>query len=246
MNENSFRKDSLALETIKALNLPKLLWMKELDILRYITADVEVIRYRQAIFSEIERSPALYDILKSFKKYIRDLKDMSQKRSTMSQSTEDVLYSFAEIQFFIKVIRDITSRMEEISSGLKSPVMVELYEKLEKIMQDESFTKIIVYVEKIAGKMRYAKSVTLGLNLNAKFEVYEVGVVSINMEPHILSDWFGTPFNKGKAKDDGDNFKCFTPLVSTEKSNHLGQVIYRVLNTDLSRAVLKAHTTLLS
>ena len=43
LEDNSFRKDHTALVSVKALGLPRLLAMEELDILRLLTADPDVL-----------------------------------------------------------------------------------------------------------------------------------------------------------------------------------------------------------
>ena len=108
LEDNSFRKDHTALVSVKALGLPRLLAMEELDILRLLTADPDVLAYRQEIFRDLKENPALYDILKKLRDYLADLRDLSQKRAVMGSSTEDVLYSFGELKVFIDMILEIT------------------------------------------------------------------------------------------------------------------------------------------
>jgi len=97
------------------------------------------------------------------------------------------------------------------------------------------------YIDTILASMRFPRSMTIGVNLNARFEVYEAGVVSINSEYYVGSSVFTTLF--GKA---GDELRCSTPLVSGESSAAFSGAIYSVLNDAAAKALKKSRTMMLS
>lgn len=238
----TFRKDPGTLAAVKALGLPRLLAMEEMDILRLLTADRDVIAYRQAIFRDIRQNPALYGVLQKLRDYLADLRDLSQKRAAMGSSTEDVLYSFGELKVFIDMILDITAAAAEFRDGLTSRALLELIGTMERISADSSFPEVKGYVDRILAALRFPKSVTLGVNLNARFEPYEVGVVSINSEYFIGGGVFTAIF--GKTGEEG-GLRCSTPLVSGENTASFTTAIYNVINADIARSLKKARNMML-
>ncbi|MBQ2725067.1 MAG: hypothetical protein IJF78_05115 [Clostridia bacterium] len=243
LEDNSFRKDHTALTSVKALGLPRLLAMEELDILRLLTADPEVLAYRQEIFRDLKENPTLYDILKKLREYLADLRDLSQKRVATGSSTEDVLYSFGELKVFIDMILEITESVGHFRPQLTSRALIGLLDTMDKIRNDASFPEVKGYVDKILATLRFPRSVTLGVNLNARFEPYEVGVVSINNEYYIGGGLFSTMF--GKTAADG-GLRCNTPLVSGEAAASFSNAIYSVINADIARSLKKARSMMLA
>ncbi len=241
--DNTFRKDHTALTSVKALGLPRLLAMEELDILRLLTADPEVLAYRQEIFRDLKQNPPLYDILKKLRDYLADLRDLSQKRVAMGSSTEDVLYSFGELKVFIDMILEITEAVGEFRDRLTSRALTELLNTMDSIRDDPSFPEVKGYVDKILSTLRFPRSVTLGVNLNARFEPYEVGVVSINSDYYIGGGLFSAMFGKTAAEG---GLRCNTPLVNGEAAASFSNAIYSVINTDIARSLKKARSMMLA
>jgi len=239
--DTSFRKDDMTLHAIKALGLPRLLTMDALDILQFLSADPSVLSWRQAIFGDMKRIPPLYDILKKLRTYIADLRDLSRKRMEGGNATEDVLYSFGELKVFIEMIGEMTAALEEHWDNLHSDAMRNLFGSLKRIAADKQFAVMQSYIDTILASMRFPRSMTIGVNLNARFEVYEAGVVSINNEYYVGSSVFTTLF--GKA---GDELRCSTPLVSGESSAAFSGAIYSVLNDAAAKALKKSRTMMLS
>lgn len=239
----SFNRDERALASIKSLGLSRLLALEELDILRLLTADPEVLAYRQAIFRDLKQHPELYDILKKLREYIGDLRDLSHKRVSLGSSTEDVLYSFGELKVFIDMIREITASVDEFQDRLTSEALIRLIRTMDGIRSDPSFPEVTEYVNRILSTLRFPRSVTLGVNLNARFEPYEVGVVSINSDYFIGGGLFSAMF--GKTEKEG-GLRCNTPLVTGEASAAFSNAIYSVINADIARSLKKARSMMLS
>ena len=241
--DETFRKDARALASVKALGLTRLLAMEELDLLRLLTADRAVLAYRQAIFRDLGQNPALYDVLKKLREYLADLRNLSQKRVAMGSSTEDVLYSFGELKVFIDMISEITDSVEEFREKLTSDALLSLIGTMDRIRTDPSFPEVKGYVDRILSTLRFPRSVTLGVNLNARFEPYEVGVVSINSDYYIGGGLFSAMF--GKTEKEG-GLRCNTPLVTGEAAASFSNAIYSVINTDIARSLKKARSMMLS
>lgn len=240
--DESFRKDAAALETLTSLGIGAILTADEKDLFRILTADPEVIRYRQAEFADLSAIPTLHETLRKLREYIGQLRELSRKRTALGQTTEDVLYSFGEVSLFIDMVNDITNELSVIgtpsSEGFRT-----LFSSVSGIASDPSFIEITEFVGKLQKSIQNARSVTLGMNLDATFSVYEAGVVSLNDDYYTNGGLFTTVFGK---KGSGSDLKVFAPLISPEASASFESAIYSVLNSTVSRSFTKARTKLLS
>lgn len=237
----SFRKDELTLHTIKSLGLPRLLSMEALDILQLLSADPAVLSWRLAIFSDMRRIPVLYEILKKLRAYIADLRDLSRKRMEGGNATEDVLYSFGELKVFIEMIREMKDALQEHWNALQSEALRRLFGSLQTIAEDPKFAEMQTYIDRLLASMRFPRSMTIGVNLNARFEAYEAGVVSINSEYYVGSSVFTSLFGKP-----GEGLRCSTPLVSGESSAAFSSAVYSILNDAAAKALKRSRTMMLS
>ena len=237
--DTSFDRNPAALAVVKALGIKRLLGLEDAAVLNFLTADPDVIRRRQAIFRDLEKHPELDGVLRRLRDYVNDLRELAQKRSMLGRSTEDVLYSFGEVTVFIEMIHEITGAMAELSP--ESDALLELFDMLNEIAQDKRFSEIADYTEKLTNGTKFARSITVGLNLDATFGVHEAGVVSINDDYFTAGDLFSTIFGTHPPGE----LRCITPLVGGEKSAGLDQAVYNALNSRLSRSFLRARQVLL-
>ena len=239
--DTGFRKDDMTLQAVKALGLPRLLTMEPLDILQLLTADPAVLTWRQAIFADMKRIPVLYDLLKKLRSYIADLRDLSRKRMEGGNATEDVLYSFGELKVFLEMIGEMTGSLAEYWDNLRSDALRQLFGSLQTIAEDPKFAEMQSYIDRLMASMRFPRSMTIGVNLNARFEVYEAGVVSINSEYYVGSSVFTSLFGKPD-----EELRCSTPLVSGESSAAFSSAIYSVLNDAAAKALKRSRGMMLS
>lgn len=238
--DNSFRNDEKTAETLKSLGVGRLLAVEERDLAPLFSADPTVIRRRQALFQDLDGKPELTDILSRLHEYLKNIREMAQKRAGLGQTAEDVLYSFGEVSLFIGMIRDISEALEAAEPA--SDALKELSALLHEIAADPQFAEIEDYVAKLAESRNVARSITLGVNLDAGFGVKEVGVVSVNDDRYTVSDLFTAIL--GKKRQDGA-LVCMTPLVGGEKTRGLEQAVYIALNSYLLKAFVRARTVLL-
>lgn len=240
--DESFRKDADALQALELLEIGKLLVADEKDLFRLLTANPDVIRYRQAQFHDLMTVPGLADVLRKTREYIGQLRELSRKRAALGSTTEDILYSFGEVSLFLDMIRDLTAAADALPP-LSSEGLCALFDLLRHMAADEHFSDISVLIEKLQKGIKMPCSITLGLNLDVTFGVHEAGVVSINDDYYTNSGFFATVF--GKKASEGD-LKVFMPLVSPEASAGFESVVYNALNTTISRSFAKARAQLLS
>ena len=157
--DNSFRNDEKTAETLKSLGVGRLLAVEERDLAPLLSADPTVIRRRQALFQDLDRSPALTEILHRLYEYLKNIREMAQKRAGLGQTAEDVLYSFGEVSLFIGMIRDISEALEAAEPA--SDALKELSALLHEIASDPQFAEIEDYVAKLAESRNVARSITL-------------------------------------------------------------------------------------
>lgn len=242
--DESFRRDSHAKASLDALGIGELVSMDSNDLLRLLTSDPSVIAYRQAELDDMEKISGLTDVLTKLREYLGTLRELSRKRTALGSSTEDILYSFGEVSTFIEMIDSLCTDIDTLPSP-SSDGFAELFGTLRRMASDENFSLARETVEKMEKSIKYARSVTIGVNLNPSFGVYEAGVVSINSDYYTNSGFFATVFGRKPKKDEGD-LKVFAPLVSPEASPGFENAIYNVLNSAVSKSFAKARSILLT
>ena len=242
--DTSFRRDSYALRSLEELGIGELVSVNPGDLLRLLTSDPEVIAYRQAELTDMAETPELAPVLAKLREYIGTLRELSRKRTALGTSTEDVLYSFGEVSTFIEMIDGICADTAAIPSPA-SEGFTSLFDTLRTMAADENYALARDTVAKLEKSIKYARSVTISVNLNPTFGVYEAGVVSINSDYYTNSGFFATLFGR-KPKKDEEDLKVFAPLVSPEASPGFESAIYGVLNSAISKSFSKARAILLT
>jgi len=240
----SFRRDCHALASLEALGVGELVSVDTNDLLRLLTADPSVIAYRQAELRDMEKIPDIVPVLSKLREYIGTLRELSRKRTALGTSTEDVLYSLGEVSTFIEMIDGVCADIEALPVP-GSEGFISLFRTLREMASDENFSLARDTVAKLEKSIKYARSITIGVNLTPTFGVYEAGIISINNDYYTNSGFFATVFGR-KPKKDEEDLKVFAPLVSPEASPGFENAIYGVLNSTISKSFTKARTILLT
>ena len=157
------------------------------NVLSQITDDVNVAAYRREIFADIIRLPELRkNMIQLFDK-IRFMKDFSTMHKTSDEELGlwylfnrlDELDSYIQI---IETMRDCLSDKRIQSKGLKK-----LRDYIIGLYEDACFAEMKKDIAALKVKASDVKSVTLGVNVNERFEAVSIGLVSVNKKPFTKS-----------------------------------------------------------
>ena len=238
--DTMFENDEHLLNTLKGLGLKRILALEERTIASFLTADLRHIRRRQEIFSDLEKKPELCDVLRRMREDLSNIREMSQKRAQLGRTAEDVLYSFGEVVLFITMIKEAGDALSQTSP--ESSALKELDSTLRDIANDPKFHEISAYVEDLSQRRQFARSMTLGVNLDASFGVKEVGVVAIHDDYYTVSNLFTSIFGSSGKKN---SLVCMTPFAQGEKSQVMNHTVYNILNNYILHAFTNARAVLL-
>ena len=182
------------------------------NVLSQITDDPNVPVYRQQIFGDILRLPELRKTMMELFDKIQFMRDFSSMHKTTDEELGiwHLFHRLDELDSYIKTVetmRDCLSDERIKSEGLRS-----LRDYITEIYEDACFAEMKKDIETLKMKASDVKSVTIGINVNERFEAVSIGLVSVNKKPFkksgIVSNFADAIANKDRIQDssewDGD------------------------------------------
>ncbi len=150
------------------------------DILSNMTSDPRVARYRQKVFADILRLPELRtELMELFDKmeFIRNFGIM-HKTSDERLGVWHLYHRLEELNDYIKCVE----AMKECLSGAKieSEGLIGFRNHIDMLYNEAYFKEMKEDVAELKVKTSGIQSVTLGINLNERFEAVSMGLVSVN------------------------------------------------------------------
>ncbi|MCD7956927.1 MAG: DNA mismatch repair protein [Lachnospiraceae bacterium] len=155
-------------------------------MLHRISGDEDVVRYRCDVFEDILRFPALRKQMQKLLDRVDFLKTYgSFDKGSDAAGVWELVHRLDEMDEYIQCVQSIYSVLNEnaiTSEGLKN-----LKEYVRKLYEDSGFAELKKDIDALKVDASKVKSVTLGVNLNDRFEPVETGIVSINEKPFTKS-----------------------------------------------------------
>ena len=180
-------------------------------VLSHMTSSPEVAEYRAEVFEDILRFPNLRKEIMAILDKINFLKDYGsfKKDHDEAASAFELIHRLEEINDYIicvEAIQECLSGCDIQSRGLKN-----LKEHVETIYKDHAFGELKNDIGGLRASTSELKSVTLGINLNNRFEAESIGLVSVNNKKFTKSGVIGSfsdaiTAKKGGVKD-GNEWK---------------------------------------
>lgn len=151
-----------------------------LGIMSKITADPEVVQFRLDVFEDIYGNPAFREKMLGILNKIEFLKDFGSFRRDNEETsgTWDLVHRLEEIRDYIGYVESLQECLSD--SNLKSRGLKDLKKRIDGIYNDSSFAELKKDIAGLKGSTSNLKSVTLGVNLNERFEAKEIGLISVN------------------------------------------------------------------
>ena len=195
-----------------------------LGIMSRITADPDVVRFRLDVFDDIYRNPAFCERMLEILDKIEFLKDFGSFRRDNEESsgTWDLLHRLEEIRDYISYVEALQECLGD--ADLKSKGLNELKAHIAEIYNDNGFKELKEDIASLKATTSSLKSVTVGINLNERFEAKEIGLISINSKEFTRStllDHFGNLISRKdniKADVSWDGSTRFQPFSTSDQS----------------------------
>ena len=195
-----------------------------LGIMSRITSDADVVRFRLDVFDDIYRNPAFRERMLEIIDKIEFLKDFGSFRRDNEESsgTWDLVHRLEEIRDYISYVEALQECLG--NADLKSKGLNELKAHIAEIYDDNGFKELKEDIASLKATTSSLKSVTVGINLNERFEAKEIGLISINSKEFTRStllDHFGNLISRKdniKADVSWDGSTRFQPFSTSDQS----------------------------
>lgn len=151
-----------------------------LEVISNMTNNKEVAKFRSDVFADILRLPDMRKQMMELLDQVQFLKDFGgfKRDNDKSAGLWDLLHRLDEINDYIKCVeamKECLSKADIKSEGLKN-----LKKYIEDIFNASYFAEMKKDIEELKADTSSLQSVTVGINLNERFEATSVGLVSIN------------------------------------------------------------------
>ncbi len=206
------------------------------DALGFLTFSENEIKERQALFRDVADDRELTRELSDLERVISDLEEVRRQAAVYSsKTTEQALYTIRSFSLVFDAVDRLVKIGKDHSERLRSDRLKEFFAIAEKFGSDREFSEDREYIKLTAGGVDLAKSMTLCVNLDAKLEPYEVGVLEVHDRPFAASSFFTGLLGDKRSSD----VRHISPLVQTPASGAVKETVYRYLSSGISRSLKK-------
>ena len=178
------------------------------NVLSQITDNANVASYRQQIFGDILRLPELRKtILELFDK-IKFMQDFSTMHKTSDEELGmwHLFHRLDELDSYIKTVETMRDCLSD--ERIRSEGLISLKDYIAGLYDDACFADMKKDIAALKMKTSDVQSVTLGINVNERFEAVSIGLISVNRKPFkksgIVSNFADAIASKDKLRDTSD------------------------------------------
>ena len=190
-----------------------------LDVMSRICSDPAVVQYRLDIFEDIYNNPEFRERMLEILDKIDFLRDYGSFRRDNEETsgTWDLVHRLEEIRDYISYVEALQECLGK--ADLKSQGLRDLMAYISDIYDDNGFKELKQDITNLKASTSNLKSVTVGINLNERFEAKEIGLISINGKPFTKSSILENFTTRLAGKDnlnpeaDWDGSARFQPFV---------------------------------
>ncbi len=154
-----------------------------MGILSNITADPRVAAYRQKVFVDILHHPDLRKRMTELFDKLEFIRNFSSihKESDEKLGLWHLLHRLDELNDYIQCVEAMQSCLSD--AGIESEGLVGFRNFINELYHEACFAEMKKDIAELKLKSSAIQSVTLGINVNERFEAVSVGLVSVNNKP---------------------------------------------------------------
>lgn len=151
-----------------------------LNIMSKMYADSDVISYRCDVFEDIINNKDLREQLLAILDKINFLRDYGSfgRNYDNSETIWDLMHRLDEINDYIKCVDSLHEVL--LDKSINSNGLKGLRDYIEKIYNNNGFAQLKSDISKLKLDTDSLKSITVGINLNNRFEASGIGLISVN------------------------------------------------------------------
>lgn len=161
-----------------------------MNILSDMTSDAKTTRYRQEVFSDLLRQPKLRKRLTELFEKVEFIRDygLSRKESDETLGLWHLMHRLEELNDYIKCVEEMRECLTE--ADISSEGLSAFKEHIDELYSDACFAEMKKDIDAIKAETSDIQSVTVGINVNERFEAVSMGLISVNDKPFKKSNLF--------------------------------------------------------
>ena len=177
-------------------------------VISNMTEDADTARFRQEVFGDILRLPALRKKITELFEKLEFMKSFG----SLAKKTEEklgiwyLLHRLDELDDYIKCVEAMRECLSD--ERIRSRGLIRFREYINGIYEDSCFAQMRKDISELKLKASDIRSVTIGVNVNDRFEATSMGLISVNSKPFkksgIVSNFADALSSKGGIKDDNE------------------------------------------
>ncbi len=158
-----------------------------MSVLTTMCDDPAVASYRSEVFEDMLNIPSLRNQMTDLLKRIRTLKDFGIMRKEVGKQAGlwDLMHRIEEISEYITCVEEIRDCLN--NNNVKSQGLKDLKAYVEAVYSNSSFDSMKKDISELKATTKSIQSVTIGINLNPRFEAKSIGLISVNDTPFVNS-----------------------------------------------------------
>lgn len=164
---------------VRALALDKRYASFVRQILIALTADAEVIAWRQATLRDFLNHPALVDKIQAFLPRLASLllgnPLLGQRQRNLLLETSDRL---AELDLYVTLVRELHDALSGVS--LQSTALLQLRDSLSGLLNDPMYIELSRDLPELRAPLERIASITIGINLDTDLKPISAALLAIN------------------------------------------------------------------
>ena len=178
------------------------------NVLSQITDNANVAEYRRQIFADIIRLPQLRKTMLELFDKIQFMWDFSTMHKTSDEELGlwHLFHRLDELDSYIKTVETMRDCLSD--ERIQSEGLISLRDYITELYEDACFVEMKKDIAALKMKASDVQSVTLGINVNERFEAVSIGLVSVNKKPFkksgIVSNFADAIANKERIQDTSD------------------------------------------
>ena len=207
-HQNRANLPHISAEVCRELGLTELFSMKSAPLSDFFTKDEEVIRYRQAAFADVSEIPELKEDLLAGRPVLDDICELRTLDGGEEQN--DYLTGIMEIELYVSCLDTLSSRLLPVRDRIRSEAFGRLSDFVGELTSSDYYRELNKKLTALSARVREIRSITVGVNLDARLSPTDAGVLSVNAEP----------FKSGRVLDKilrlsfrNDDFTTIAPLT---------------------------------
>ena len=213
-------------------------------VMMSLTADPEVAAFRSDVFEDILRHPEIRERMLKLLDKVKMFYDYGvvNRHEGDEAGIWDLMHRLEEYHDYIltvEAIRECLSEKDLISEGLNT-----LRDTVDRIYQDQGFAALRRDVEEMRVSASEIRSLTVGINLNDRFEAVSMGLISVNGKPFtrssLLKNFLTSVTPRDEIRKEADWSGSYTYYPANTEMGLLASVDQVVQKTAVMRNPLAA------